>query len=264
MSSLAWALDAVRRGFVIHPCEPGGKRPLIRWGEGASNDVRTVVGWWSRWTNANIGIACKPSSLLVVDCDLKPDGDGWQEFSSLASTYDPEWFLYYTLTVRTGGGGAHLYYRWPGHVQASQAGLCPHVDIRSNGGQCGGYVLAAGSVTSKGSYAIEEDEPIADAPAWLVELVREKPRPVAPRMRFGQPGAISYAGLVTAVATAMEGDRSNCLLWATRSMTSDGADLDAIMATLLSPATGNGLTEREASDTIRSGFRLQTMKGAYT
>lgn len=256
------AIRAVQRGFTVLPCEAGGKRPLIRWGDGATADLNTVIGWWRRWPDANVGVACKPSGLLVIDCDKKPDGDGWDQWVAIASKYDPEWFLTPTLLVRTGGGGAHLYYRWPSHVQASQASLASHVDVRSNGGQCGGYVLAPGCVTAKGVYAVEEDEPIANAPVWAVELCRERPRPQAPRLRFGQPGAISYAGLVTAVATAPEGDRSNCLLWAARAMTSDGANLDAIMAALLPPATGNGLTEREAGDTIRSGFRLQTMKGA--
>lgn len=258
MSLLPYALDAVRRGFVVLPCEPGGKKPLIRWGDGATNDVRKVVQFWRQWPMANVGVACKPSGLLVVDCDMKPPDDGWQEWCEIAGRFDPEWFLAPTFLVRTGGGGAHLYYRWPGHVQASQAGLAPHVDIRSNGGNCGGYVLGPGSVTAKGPYVIEEDEPIASVPAWLLELCRERPRPPRVASGYSQPAALSFAGLQTAVAVASEGNRNQALLWAARSMCEDGADLDTILNTLL-PHTP--LPEREASDTIRSAFRLQTSKG---
>lgn len=261
MSLLPFALDAVRRSFHVHPCEPGGKKPLTKWGTTATNDIATVVRWWQTWPMANIGVACKPSGLLVIDCDIKPGHDGWLEWVDIASAYDPEWFLTPTMFVRTGGGGTHVLFRWPAHVQASQAGLSAHVDIRSNGGQCGGYVLGPGSITAKGSYRIEEDEPIADAPAWLVELCRERPRQKPDRAAFAQPAALNFAGLATGVATATEGNRNQYLLYAARCMCEDSAPLDEALALLVPAATSNGLGQREAEDTIRSAYRLQSMRG---
>lgn len=195
----------------------------------------------------------------MVDCDEKPTASGWDEWIEIASRYDPELSWLSTLLVRTGGGGTHLYYRWPAGVQASQSGLAPHVDIRSNGGVCGGYVLAAGSVTTKGSYRVEEDTAIADAPPWLVELCRERPRP--PRLDSGytQPAVLSFAGLQTLVATAVEHNRNQALLYAARCMCTDGADIDTAIATLAPHYTAG--PEREAIDTIRSAYRLQSLKG---
>lgn len=275
MTLLPYALAAASQGFHIFPVEPGGKTPgrlypnrdpseapwTLKWSEVATTDIPTIVKWWNECPTRNIGIACKPSGLLVVDCDMKPGADGFIEWSALATRFDPVWFLAPTFMVRTGGGGCHLYYRWPSHVQASQAGLAEHVDIRSNGGQKGGYVLAAGSVTTKGPYVVEDDAPVAQAPTWLIELCRERPRVEQPARRIQQPAALSFAGLQTAVATASEGNRNQAVLWAARSMCEDGATLDDALNALVPHATGNGLTEREATDTIKSAYRLQSSKG---
>ena len=83
-----------------------------------------------------------------------------------------------TRLVRTGGGGAHLYFKWPA-VESSQSkfsdhvdvrssggtcGFSDHVDVRSSGGTCGGFVLGEGSITTKGPYTLEEDEPLPTPP----------------------------------------------------------------------------------------------------
>jgi Bifunctional DNA primase/polymerase, N-terminal len=275
MNLLGHALDAVRRGLFVFPVEPMNKTPArlfphrskedapwtFRWSEVATRHVPTVVQWWNECPDRNIGVACKQSGLLVVDCDLKPGHDGFLEWSSLAAQYDAEWFMRYTLTVRTGGGGCHMFYRWPEGVQASQSGLSAHVDIRSNGGDKGGYVLGAGSQTSKGSYQIEEDEPIANAPDWLIELCRDKPRPKPVKAPFSQPSSLNFTGLQTAVGTAAEGNRNAVLFWSARSMVTDGADIQTAIDLLVPSATGNGLDEAEANATIRSAYRLQSSKG---
>jgi hypothetical protein len=212
----------------------------------------------------NIGIACKPSGLLVVDCDVKPDGDGYMEWLEKADKLSggaPVWETQETLQVTTGGGGLHVYYQWPPGVQASQAGLDKHVDIRSNGGERGGYVLGAGSITDKGTYAVEYDPGyIKAAPGWLIEWCREKPRPAPLRSPIEQPAALSFAGLQTAVQTAVEGNRNAMLFYAARAMYTDGADYSKALELLIPAAVDNGLTEREATDTIRSGYRLQRLK----
>jgi hypothetical protein len=170
--------------------------------------------------------------------------------------------------VGTGSGGIHYYYRWPEGLKATQASLLKGLlDIRCNGGDKGGYVLAAGSVTDKGPYRVEDDLPIRDCPPWLIERCRD--RPPAPRVH--QPGAIqqpgraagNFQGLYEAVLYAVDGDLNNSLLWASRAMMQDGAPVeDAI--DLLAPAyvlsNGRG-GQRQAEQTIRSGYRLQQQKG---
>jgi hypothetical protein len=136
------------------------------------------------------------------------------------------------------------------------------LDIRCNGGTKGGYVLASGSVTRKGSYLAENNLPIADAPQWLVELCMERPKPKPVKPLFSQPGGSSYSGLVESVRFAQEGNRNNLLLWAARSMCEDGASEEQCIEALVPAALECGLDggERQALATIRSAYRLQGSK----
>jgi hypothetical protein len=290
MNLLGYAAQAVSRGFHVFPVQPGEKTPhkivpdkpyTIRWSEMATNDMRKVVEWWQYSPEANIGIAAKPSGLIVVDCDmpkrdyqlkdtpweymhdrLGPLVDGSDVLREMCSRFGDDYQRFErTYRVCTASLGLHLYYKWPDGVQASQASPVPGlVDIRCNGGQRGGYVLGAGSVTAKGSYVAENDLPIAEAPPWLVELCREKPRPKPERPLFSQPGHAGFGGLVEAVRTAQEGNRNGCLLWAARSMCEDGAPEEEAHNLLIPAAVEAGLSERESMATIRSAYRLQGAK----
>ena len=271
---LGYALAAAAKGFAIFPVKPNDKTPgrlypdrpeheapwLIKWYDVATTDPAQIVRWWTTEPRSNIGISAKRSGLLVIDCDTKT-GNGFDEWHEIASGFDPYWYCSPLYVVRTGSGGCHIYYRWPEHVQASQSGLSANVDIRSNGGERGGYVLGPGSVTAKGPYLVEEGDAPPPAPPWLVELCRERPRVQQPRSRYERPAPVSFAGLVASVATAHEGNRNQALLWAARSMTQDGADLQACLDALAPAATSNGLTYREAEATITSGHRIQSSKG---
>ena len=302
MSSMAHALRAVSQGFWIFPCNPvgtvdpedgkniekmshlirPGKPYKIRWGEAATNDFAKVVDWWQYSPNANIGVACKQSGLIVVDCDmpkvpnqlkdtpwgylherLGPLVDGADVLREMCGRFGDSYERFErTYRVCTASMGLHLYFRWPAGVQASQASPVPGlVDVRCNGGKQGGYVLAAGSETSKGLYVPENDLPIAEAPEWLVELCREKPKPakVKPLFSNGATGG-GYGGLVDTVRLAQEGNRNNALLWAARSMCEDGATQEECEELLIPAAEEAGQTEREARDTIRSAYRLQGAK----
>lgn len=289
-SRLADAVKAAQRGWYVFPVEPGDKTPhkirpdqpwTIKWGEAATTDLVTITAWWQYSPEANIGIAAKPSGLLIVDCDmpkreyqladtpwgylheqLGPLVDGADVLREMCSRFDDSYERFErTYRVCTASMGLHLYFRWPEGVQASQASPVPGlVDIRCNGGEKGGYVLGAGSETAKGAYVAENDLPVADAPGWLIELCREKPKPARVKPVFSQPGVANYSGLVEAVRIAGEGNRNNCLLWASRSMCEDGADLDQALEVLVPAAEDAGLTYREAEATVKSGYRLQGSK----
>lgn len=295
---LTSALAALNRGFTIFPVEPGAKTPhrlyvdrpkedapwTIKWSEVATADVNTVAEWWHYSPEANVGIACKPSGILVVDCDMPkheyqlkgtpfeflhekwgPLVDGTDVFKAVCERYGGDWnSLYSTYRVCTTRMGLHLYYWWPDGVEASQASIVKGIlDIRCNGGEKGGYVLGAGSWTSSGAYVAENALPVAPAPPWLVELCREKPRPVQPRDTFRQPGSANYGGLEASVRFAQEGNRNNVLLWAARSMCEDGATEEEAMDLLTPAALECGLDggERQARQTIQSAYRLQGRKG---
>lgn len=301
MASLADAARAVSRGFHVFPCNPvgtvcpetgkniekmshllrPGKPYKLKWGEAATNDLRRVTEWWRFSPNANLGIACKPSGIIVVDCDmpkreyqlngtpwefmhdkLGPLVDGADVLREMCHRFGDSYERFErTYRVCTASMGLHLYFRWPEGVQASQASPVPGlVDVRCNGGNQGGYVLAAGSETSKGIYVPENDLPLAPVPAWFIELVREKPKPAKVKPHFQQPAHIHYGGLVDSVRLAQEGNRNNCLLWAARSMCDDGATEDEAYDLLVPAAVESGQGEKESRDTIRSAYRLQGSK----
>lgn len=287
---LAHALNALNRGFHIFPVAVGQKIPHPQagnWGQTATNDPTQVITFWTQIDpRANIGVACKPSQLLVVDLDRAKKewalkGTEWEYVHAaygplvqgedlfdemkfkLATGDDQEVDPYETHVVRTGSGGLHLYYRWPSHwPRISQAspvkGL---VDVRGNGGQHGGYVLGEGSRTEAGAYAEGTNFSISLPPKWIRQLVAEKP--AQPKVRFTglrQPGAISHSGLVESVRNAGEGNRNNALLWASRTMCEEGATEADCLATLGPAAREAGLGDFEIERTIQSAYRVQRQK----
>lgn len=303
MTLLPYALDALALGLHIFPVEPGAKTPIriyqdrpkedapwtVRWSEIATNDVNTVVKWWTYAPMANIGVACKPSGIFVVDCDqpkaddlLKstpweylhdlfgPRVDGETLWDQVAERYggaDCVADAFDTYQVATGSGGRHFYYRWPAEVQSTQDSIVKGLlDVRGNGGERGGYVLAAGSVTDRGSYVRdgEASNAIRVAPSWLVALCRyrEPARMARPPRVFDRPRALAFHGLVETVRSAPDGNLNNALFWAARAACNDGLSEEEC-GNLLAPEYvqlgGNG-GERQARATIRSAYRNQTRK----
>lgn len=293
------AMRAVRLGFTIFPVEPGKKTPIriyqdrtpddapwtIRWSELATNNPNKILEWWTYAPNANIGIACKPSGLFVVDCDqpkadnllqgtrwdylhqlLGPRVDGETLFDQIAERYGGPANIaevFDTYTVTTGSGGKHFYYRWPPSVQSSQDSIFKGLlDVRGNGGERGGYVLGAGSHTASGPYGEDLQRPIREAPGWLVELCRDRPPVKLPRCPLAQPRSLNFGGLVQSVRTAIDGNLNNALLWAARAMCADGATQDEaenLLAPVYVECNGRG-GHRQAVATIRSAYRLQARK----
>lgn len=286
---LAHALKAVQRGLHVFPVQPGGKTPhryAGSWGESATNDIGRVIRFWTQVDpTANIGIACKPSQLLVVDLDIAKEdfklrGTEWEYLhdahGARVSGEDVLDEMLYKLgegdrhavesayRVRTGSGGLHLYFRWPqSWPKISQASPVKGiVDVRGNGGQWGGYVLGEGCRTTAGGYASEGEGHVLLPPVWLRRLVAEKPEPPKIRRPQGlrQPGAISWSGLVDSVRNAGEGNRNNSLLWAARTMCEEGARDTECFDTLAPAARDAGLGDFEISRTIQSAYRVQRQK----
>lgn len=304
MSMLTAALAAQARGFHIFPVAAGQKVPHPKagyrdaagnfhgWGETATSDINQVLQFWTRVDpQANVGIACKPSQLLVVDLDQAKED--WNlaktEWAYMHGAYGPrvsgedliDEMLFRlsdgrdgrdgeyqeTYQVRTGSGGLHLYYRWPAHwPRISQASPVKGVvDVRGSGGQYGGYVLAEGSVTAAGAYRQEGSftgSQVDLPPKWIRTLVAEKPQ--MPRVHrpsgIRQPGAISFSGLVESVRNAGEGNRNNALVWAARTMCEEGAPEADAMDALGPAAESAGLGYQEIERTIQSAYRTQRYK----
>jgi hypothetical protein len=55
---LPYALEYGKLGFRVFPLKPGTDEPLIPdWQEKATWEEAQIREWWTRWPNANIGIA---------------------------------------------------------------------------------------------------------------------------------------------------------------------------------------------------------------
>ena len=245
------------------PCDgTRGKHPACKWSRDATLDPDQVTAMLSRGLR-NLGIACRPSRLLVVDED-KPGA-----FAAYAAEVGQ--IIEPTFTVIT-AKGHHRYYRQPeGEPLGNGVGALAArgIDIRGARGN-GGYVVAPGSIHETGVVytPVDSSAPILPAPAWLVEALRTAPprkshdpssRP-ARRTGGGLPFKV-LTGLVQTVLDATPGtDRNSRLYWAAcRAFGHANKGLfpaaDARTA-LLDAARHIGLSDGEAEATLDSALTM--------
>ena len=135
---LAQALELASLGWHVFPLNRGAKTPM-QGGRGyldATTDPEAIRSWWTRFPDANIGIACGASGLVVLDID--PRNGGEDTLARLVARHGP---LPATLEARTGGSsqpGRHLYFR--GDLRKGVLG--PGLDLQG----AGAYVVAPPSV----------------------------------------------------------------------------------------------------------------------
>jgi hypothetical protein len=145
------------------------KAPLIPNGfRGATTNERVVRELWKRNPGALVGVPTgERSGFWVLDIDVPPkheDGRPW-----LASTEESHGALC-TRAAETGSGGLHYLFRHAHGIR--NADVASGVETRGEGG----YFIAPGSVMEDGrAYTWLNDEPIADAPQWLLDMLL-KPR----------------------------------------------------------------------------------------
>lgn len=157
-----WALHYVALGYGVFPCEPGEKTPLARWApngsKSATHDPDRVKTIWTNQPDANVAIATGDESGLVV-IDL--DGDAGElaygelllRLGSPGGSLGPEYVD--GATVKTPGGGWHLYFGTATDIPNSASKVAPHVDVRGRGG----YVLAPPSVHPSGGRYVWRNPP---------------------------------------------------------------------------------------------------------
>jgi len=215
------AADLARRGFFVFPCLPGDKRPAVdKWEQRACGDPDRVARYWPS-PRHNIGIACGPSGLVVIDLDTHgtlPDDwklpgivNGLDVLAQLAEWACQPWPS--TYTVSTPSGGWHCYYRGPAgqEIRNSAGKLGPLIDVRS----AGGYVIAVGSEVGGKPYELLDDRPPVPLPAWLCSMLAER---TEPRRNVTRPSAAPadarLRGLASTVRAGQPGDRTGPLVWA--------------------------------------------------
>lgn len=205
------ALQYARQGWPVFPCRERdhcwtdhkgkdrvsyAKSPYTGTGlKDATTDEQVIIGWWKRWPNAMIGLAVGRDRLFVLDFDPRHDPETGEEFTleSLKAALEERVgaAVPASLAARTPSGGVHVYLSEPkdgGEPLRNKVGtgrktsvLPQHIDVRASGG----YVILPPSVCEGGEKAAEgryrwlrgrRDAPVEEAPAALIEMLRQKPR----------------------------------------------------------------------------------------
>ena len=143
------ALKLRDRGISVIPVGVD-KKPLINWKEYSERIAKRseIKKWWEKFPEANVAIVTgKVSNLTVVDVEEGGIIDGYPE----------------TLTVSTGGGGFHLYYRYTPKFK-NAVRIRDLTDIRNDVG----YVIAPPSIHKSGKkYTFISRKKIAAFPEHL-------------------------------------------------------------------------------------------------
>lgn len=226
---LELAQHYVGQGWPVFPCRShaeenidqatgeiitlGEKTPLTPNGfKGATRFPRIIERWWSDWPDAAVGLPTgEKTGFFALDIDNKPGGaNGFDWLAEMEAEHGP---LPDTARVTSPNGGLHIYFKYVVGTR-NRGALGAGVDIRSDGG----YVLAAGSTMANGrSYKWEtETREIADAPAWLLDLLLPKSAPA--HTQYSLSAATNNAYVDAAVdreladlAAAPMGTRNNAL-----------------------------------------------------
>ncbi|WP_149536749.1 bifunctional DNA primase/polymerase [Siccirubricoccus phaeus] len=250
-------------------CSKPGKHPRAEHGFRSATAVPEEIRRTFRW-ESNVGIATgETAGVWVLDVD------GERGAASLADLVARHGELPVTVESRTGGGGRHLFFRYPvGHaVRNSVRRLGPGLDTRADGG---GVVAPPSRHASGRAYEWAQgrapgEVEVAHAPAWLYEALdggdrhRAGTPARAPRDPGGATAANAYAGAALdgetmAVLGAGEGTRNDTLHAAAVKLGSlVGAgllDRRQVEHELTKAALGCGLLLHEIEATLRSGLNF--------
>ena len=150
--------------FDAFPVIPGSKKPAVAWSQ--PGNLRPSTSFRQ---DEVYGVPTGPTNRIwVLDCDVghKKDVNGIQSFQAYADEQHQE--IPSTYCVRTKSGGLHFYFNWAAELEIrpirNRAGVIPGVDVRG----VGGFVCAGGP------YTVINASPVADAPAWVIDLARKR------------------------------------------------------------------------------------------
>ncbi|WBC28612.1 DNA polymerase/primase [Thiohalocapsa phage LS06-2018-MD04] len=165
-SHLDAALTYAAYGIRVFPCEPGKKVPLqgCMWTREATTDFNLIIQWWTRYPQANIGLAMG-NGWVALDLDRKPDRDGWKSYLGLGGNPKPPWPM-----QSTPSGGGHFLFRtdevFKNFVNRGEHG---GLDLRS----LNGCILGAPSVVGGKTYRWIDGDPDAPIPEGLLQACRQ-------------------------------------------------------------------------------------------
>lgn len=187
------ALYYAGMGWHVIPLTENSKFPpkIKEWQHEATIDPSIITQWWSKWPNANIGIATgEESGIFALDVDGPKHGtneakgiDGNESLKDLLDDHGGS--IPDTVEAITPTGGRHILFKYPqgSVVPNSSNSLGDGLDVKSTNG----YIVATPSIVPAGEYVWEcssrpDEVPVAECPAWLLSaIITEKPINTADR-----------------------------------------------------------------------------------
>lgn len=301
---LGVALSAAWHGHYVFPLWPLTKIPRLHserdcrrsgicapghlgWEQQATTDPAQIRSWWTDIfePTCNVGIACGPSGLYVIDLDpitattLPEKWAEWQgarhgrEVPARLATQAGQSFPDSTFQVATPTPSEHHYYRYDhqrtDHALRNTAGrVGPGVDSRGGGG----FIVAAGSRRADGAYVVARKGPTQWLPEWLESVLQRAPRPELPRRPLAavrplsDPRRARYLAVVAAnVADATPGTANTTLseaAFALGRLVAGGEFTDHdVRDTLLAAAHHRHIPPAEANDVISRGLAAGAKHG---
>lgn len=191
-ASLGWSVVPTHRvltlpdGKAACTCPAGaaciskGKHPAVAWAQYQQTAPSEMqLRQWFEGAHASYGVGIitgAVSGIFVVDVDEGPGKAGGETLNDLQFLNGD---LPFTVQARTGGGGRHMIFRHPKDIWVTTGRnvLGPGVDVRGDGG----FIVAAPSLHESGRYYLWDDvahpktTPVADAPAWVLEMAEAPP-----------------------------------------------------------------------------------------
>lgn len=165
-----------KSGWYLFPLKPRDKKPITTHGlDDASNDLDTIRRWWTQTPQANIGLNCGKSGLVVIDLDMdeKKGENGIAEWKKIT---EKNRLLVNTSTSITGSGGRHLIFKSIDiPVRNSQDRLALGIDVRGEGG----YIVLPPSIHPSGKpYEwLDTTNTIELFPVPIAEILNKEPDP---------------------------------------------------------------------------------------
>lgn len=213
MNPIPFAQAYAQKGWQAFPLKPRDKIPFVKWADVATCDEAMLTGWFDNYPDANIGIACgQRSGIVVLDVDAGHGG-----YDSLTKLIEKHGRLPETPVSKTGSGGEHIIFKYPAgfDIRNSAGKLGPGLDVRANGG----YIVAPPSIHPNGNtYEWMVDTDLADMPEWMIEALKEAPKP---EVKNTTPGEV------------IEGGRNDYLTKMAGAMRRKGFNEDAIFSALV-------------------------------
>lgn len=245
----------------MFPLLPESKKPAVKWTQYCDEAPTSeeLLAWDA--SDCNVGIACGPSNILVLD------GDSDDALAYIASLNLPD-----TPTVKT-ARGKHFYFGMPDTPVGNAVKVGGRkMDLRGHGG----YVVAPPSIHETG--AVYEWEihpstvPFADFPMELLDLKKDrtpKPRATASSVAAANLGSIAEEGpqryvdeelhIACAELTVTESGSRNDTLFKVavrmaRHVAGAGVDWACYTDALTDAAMEAGLEPEETANTLASAW----------